>query len=59
MQHRVLVFGLYYSVGAFQESDTVWHAVAEYKGEVLTVEARTEWAALRLWREQAEAMGKP
>ena len=55
--HTVSVWGKDCTVTVHRKHNTVWVASGEYKGTTITVEDRTEGAAIKRWREAAEYRG--
>jgi hypothetical protein len=53
----VEVWGTKYEVDVHQKSKTVWVAVAEFMGEYLQVQGRTQTQAVSSWREAARYKG--
>lgn len=56
-QHTVKVWDSDYVVDVHQKSKSVWIAVGEYKGERIEVKGRSEYSALKGWREAARYKG--
>ncbi len=48
-KHNVRVWDKPYEVTTYQESKSVWYAVAEYKDKEFRIKGRTESAAVRAW----------
>jgi hypothetical protein len=53
----VIVWGKPHTVTVAKRLKTVWVAFGDYNGESISVEDRTEGAALRRWREAATYKG--
>jgi hypothetical protein len=56
-QRKVLVRGKSHDVSVYQKSKSVWIAVGDYMGARITVQDRSEGAALKRWQETAHYMG--
>jgi hypothetical protein len=56
-QHKVMVRGKRHDVSVYQKSKSVWIAVGDYKGARITVQDRSEGAALKRWVEAARYRG--
>lgn len=56
-EHPVKVWDKPYVVSADQTSNGAWIAVGDYMGEQITVEARSEFAAVALWRKTVRHRG--
>ena len=57
MEREVMVWGKRYTVSLRQKSKNVWVASGDYLGQSLSVQDRTEGAALMRWREAAQYRG--
>jgi len=55
---NVSIGGNVYHIKVRRKSNSAWVAIGEYEGEVLTAEASSREAAVKLWREMAEPKGK-
>jgi hypothetical protein len=56
-EHAVKVWDKPYVVSADQKSKGVWIVVGDYMGEEITVEGRSEFAAVALWRKTVRYRG--
>jgi len=56
-QRTVIVWGKPQVVSVDRRSKSVWVAVGDYMGEPITVQDRSESAALKRWREAATYKG--
>jgi hypothetical protein len=56
-EHAVKVWDKSYVVSADQKSKGGWIAVGDYMGEQITVEGRSEFAAVALWRKTVRYRG--
>ena len=57
MEQTVIVWGKQETVTVRKKSQSVWIAVGNYMGEALRVEAASEGAAVKRWREAATYKG--
>jgi hypothetical protein len=57
LRGKVLVGGRSYEISVYRKSKSVWIAVGDYMGVTITVQDRSEDAALKRWREAAEHKG--
>jgi hypothetical protein len=57
MEHAVVIKGKPYTVTTHQRSKTVWVASGGYMGKDISIGARSEQAALGLWRGAARYRG--
>ncbi len=55
--HKVEVWGRFYTVNTHQKSKSVWIAVGEYMGERIEGKNRSEATAIKRWREAARYKG--
>ena len=46
-----------YEISVYRKSKSVWIAVGDYMGVTITVQDRSEGAAIKRWREAAEYRG--
>jgi hypothetical protein len=56
-QRTVVVWGEPQVVSVHRKSKSVWVAVGDYMGDSITVQDRSEGAALKRWREAATYKG--
>jgi len=56
-QHTAIVWGKPQAVSVDRKSKSVWVAVGDYSDECITVQDRSEGAALKRWREAATYKG--
>ena len=57
LRGKVLVAGRPHEISVYRKSKSVWIAVGDYMGVTITVQDRSEDAALKRWREAAEHQG--
>jgi hypothetical protein len=57
LKRTVSVWGKPYEISLYRKSKSVWIAVGDYMGTTITVQDRSEGAAIKRWREAAEHRG--
>ena len=57
LRGKVLVGGRSHEISVYRKSKSVWIAVGDYMGVTITVQDRSEGAALKRWGEAAEHQG--
>jgi hypothetical protein len=56
-KHTVKIHGHHCEIRVYREGKHVWFAVGDYLGEEIKVQAESEGAAVKRWRERASTMG--
>jgi hypothetical protein len=54
LRRKVLVGDKPHAISVYRKSKSVWIAAGDYMGVMITVQDRSEGAALKRWREVAE-----
>lgn len=55
--HTVIVWDKPHNISVDRKYKTVWIATGDYMGKTITVQDRSEGAAVKHWRETAEYRG--
>ena len=56
-KHTVKLHGRHCQISVYREGKHIWFAVGDYLGKEIRVEAESEGAAVKRWRETASTMG--
>jgi hypothetical protein len=56
-KHTVNTHGHHCEISVYRESKHVWIAVGDYLGKEIRVQAESEGAAVKRWRDTAAAVG--